>query len=239
MITCDLSHYDNPNNPNSGLGNQLFKIAGTIGIAIKLGYEYGFNKQFSFFKNKLPEVISEDRIEVKIPWGQFNIKIPDNVIFDTYSYLQSEKYFAHCKELIRYYFEFKPISNFTIPGNSIAIHYRAGDYGTEHHPRMDKKYYETAIQLMPYEKVFVFSDDIKEAKNIIGSDAEYIETGDYAKDLYLMEQCTHFIISNSTFPWWAVWLSNKNGKVVAPFHWFGPAKGISPRDIYCYDWILI
>ncbi|MCA6379552.1 MAG: alpha-1,2-fucosyltransferase [Cytophagales bacterium] len=50
------------------------------------------------------------------------------------------------------------------------------------------------------------------------------------EDFWLMSQCKHFIISNSTFSWWAAWLSNYvNKKIFAPDLSFWECKDAIPR----------
>ena len=68
-----------------------------------------------------------------------------------------------------------------------------------------------------------FSDDIEWVRENIHCDVPcYYESG---KDpvwekLRLMYSCKHFIISNSTFSWWAQYLSrNENKIVIAPDRW--------------------
>ena len=91
-------------------GNILFFIASTIGIAIKNDYEYGFpewNNQ-EYFVNRLPKVKEQLFTTVDIPEGNFlGFDIPDNS--SIWGYMQSEKYFEHCKDLIRHYFTLKPL----------------------------------------------------------------------------------------------------------------------------------
>ena len=91
-------------------------------------------------------------------------------------------------------------------------------------------------------KYFVFSDDIvwcKENLNIL-SNAHYIDWNNNDEswiDMYLMSQCKHNIIANSTFSWWGAWLNNNIEKVViAPKMW--------RRDTYydsraCENWIVV
>jgi len=89
-------------------------------------------------------------------------------------------------------------------------------------------YYQRAIdemeQRVPGAHYFLFSDRPDAARARIPLPDERItlvhhNQGDlmaYA-DLWLMSQCQHFIIANSTFSWWGAWLStNLNKVVIAP-----------------------
>ena len=147
------------------------------------------------------------------------------------------KYFLHCKDLIRHYFEFSEDCE-AIPEEAIAIHIRRGDYDDSYHPTMKEKYYKQSLDLLPNVPKFVFSDDIKEAKKLIGNDATYIEGNHYIKDLQLMTKCKHFVLSNSTFCWWGWWLAD-HGKCIAPQNWFGDVAMLSSKDIYTDEMIII
>ena len=89
-------------------------------------------------------------------------------------------------------------------------------------------YYKRAVE---YIKVhienpvfFVFSDD-KEyvTNNLQVENAVYVDFNsgsDSWQDMFLMSQCKHNIIANSTFSWWGAWLNGNLGKiVVAPSRW--------------------
>jgi len=39
--------------------------------------------------------------------------------------------------------------------------------------------------------------------------------------MLLLSGCTHFVLSNSTFGWWAAWLSGAPGKnIIVPEPWY-------------------
>lgn len=97
-------------------------------------------------------------------------------------------------------------------------------------------YYIRAVnameQLVPNAHYFLFSDQPDAARGAIPLPASRVtcvahNQGDetaYA-DLWLMTQCKHFIIANSTFSWWGAWLANHADKVVlAPDFVIGNGK---------------
>ena len=117
--------------------------------------------------------------------------------------------------------------------NSVCVTVRRGDYLDDCFKNKyfvcDINYFNAAIKKAKdviQKPVFVFfSDDIEWVKRNISVDApSYYESG---KDpvwekLRLMYSCKHFIISNSTFSWWAQYLSRntENKVVISPDHWF-------------------
>ena len=54
----------------------------------------------------------------------------------------------------------------------------------------------------------------------------------------LLQNFNNFIMANSTFIWWVVWLSNSKN-VIAPSKWFGPQGPQKYEDIYEDSWIRI
>ena len=167
-------------------------------------------------------------------------------------YWQSEKYFFDIKSILLSDFKFpKPeddknksllikIRN-TI---SVSIHVRRGDY-IGGFPLMSVKYYQKAIQYFEkkYNNLFfvVFSNDMEwSRKNIKIKHGEYVDwnTGEKSYvDMYLMTQCKHNIIANSSFSWWGAWLNQNNQKeVIAPFEWLYHQE---TPDVYCANWIII
>jgi hypothetical protein len=219
---------------DSGLGNLLFFIAGTIGIAIKNGYSYGFPEwnNSQFFINPLPKIENIEYSEFEIPWGFNGFNIPDNS--SIFGWLQTEKYFVHSKDLIRYYFT---LNNFCEPIKDIIfIHYR--DYTGVTHilNQLGADYYYKALELLPEKRVIVLSDNIKYAKNSLGTDFEYLNNLPIF-DFYLLTKADYIIMANSSFSWWGAWLSQ--AETIAPLSWFTPEMNQDTKDIYCDNWKVI
>jgi hypothetical protein len=128
----------------------------------------------------------------------------------------------------------------------IVVHVRRGDYlrAANFHGVLSAKYFESAIArarslLEPDAPLILFSDDVPWCKEQLAfSEAVFVdEPLDYAS-LFLMTRFRRFVISNSSFSWWGVFLSNEPQLVIAPDRWFGPEGFQDFQDIYCRDWIL-
>lgn len=117
--------------------------------------------------------------------------------------------------------------------NSICVSVRRGDFETNEkfkslHSVCHKEYFENAIvEIKKHVKepvFFLFSDDVEWVKENIYTGCEtYCEDGTDPvwEKLRMMSSCKHFIISNSTFSWWAQYLSTyKNKIVISPCRWF-------------------
>lgn len=129
--------------------------------------------------------------------------------------------------------------------NSVCIHIRRGDYvGDKMHEVCSKEYYLEGVKHVQEEAhnpvFYIFSDDIEYAKKVfedVCGEFVYIDNGlkDY-EELIMMSRCKYFIISNSSFSWWAQFLSDSQ-YVIAPSRWYGdPSK---KSLLYEKHWKLI
>ena len=92
------------------LGNQLFQIAATIGCAVENNTDAKFPQwdYSDFFKNKIDQSLNPGDIISSYRENSFNYsRIPYNRNMDLVGYFQSDKYFNHCEDLIRNYFDFE------------------------------------------------------------------------------------------------------------------------------------
>lgn len=167
-------------------------------------------------------------------------------------YWQSEKYIIDIRDILLNEFVFPISSNIlnieieqliknTI---SVSLHVRRGDY-TNGFPLLDSKYYEEAIAFFQqkYNQVhfFVFSNDVEWCYQHLKADflhfVDWNQKLETYYDMYLMTQCRHNIIANSTYSWWGAWLNkNMNQEVIAPSLWFYHAN---TPDIHCANWLVI
>lgn len=168
----------------------------------------------------------------EIPKSKISIQVFEGLF-------QNETYFKENEELIKKEFLVKrppehknielyeKISNCT---TSVCVHIRRGDYLiSDNHYVCKEEYYIKAIfkmnSLVADAHFFIFSDNIDEVYHMklekVASNIHYVtmKNTDY-EELQLMYQCKNFIISNSSFSWWAQYLANTKEKIViSPDRW--------------------
>jgi len=226
---------------NGRLGNQLFQIAGTLGRAQRAGdidnaifplwaYLPYFNVPSQYFV--APKDIT-DTIDV----GR--------------AYLQDLKEFAGIESNIHEFFaptEFAVTEaqslhpHFKQHAHTTAVHVRRGDYlGLEETVNICPLHYFTiAMNHMRTTHsgthFLVFSDDINwcheqfgeyEDVTVVVPPANATSVQAEMADFNLMRACDSFIISNSTYSWWAAYLSQSTD-VICPARWL---KGIASAEV--------
>lgn len=140
---------------------------------------------------------------------------------------------------------------------SVLVHVRRTDsVGNPYHVLLPMEYYREAAALIaakvPDPVFFIFSDDpewceasfkLPYPTTIVEDFNRTVENhlGREDADLYLMRLCGHAIMANSSYSWWGAWLGAdiKDGIVIAPKSWFGPAATYDPRDIVPGRWIRL
>jgi Glycosyl transferase family 11 len=129
----------------------------------------------------------------------------------------------------------------------LVIHMRFGDYRNEKSfGLLTPRYYQESLAELwvsgLYKKVWVFSDEIEEAKKYLEgigiTSIRYISdvASSSAQTLEAMRLGKGYVIGNSSFSWWAAKLSrNQNAKVIAPFPWFIGQE--EPADLIPQNWL--
>lgn len=127
-------------------------------------------------------------------------------------YLQEPKYFDEYRSDIR-----RLYGDGIVKKDYVGIHVRRGDYiDNPFYVDLTKTdYYQKAMAMFPDCRFIVFSDDIAWCKaNPIFKDCEFSEGKSEVEDMNSMAGCKGIIMANSSFSWWAAYLSD--AKVIAP-----------------------
>ena len=219
------------------------------------------NKRFDFktrFKRKLlhPNHI----IDYSLNFNNRHKNVSGNIYLE--GYFQSLSYFNEIEDLVRNEFKFKqpilPVStellNKINSTDSVCLNVRRTDYMDENTSKniqgfIGLEYYFNAVNILKEKlnniHLFIFSDDMEWCKNNLNFDLpmHFIldeHNGEkYGNKFQLMTMCKHFIIPNSTFAWWAAWLSsNKDKIVIAPKKWLNDPNN-NTKDIVPSTWIRL
>lgn len=234
--------------PHSRLGNNLFTFSAAYAHALRNGYNFRcpdiptlrqvigdkFNSDCSVI-----EYISEE------PTYAY-VKIPAHITGFLYGYFQSSKYFSDYAD------EIKDVFNTLIPThtekNTAAIHIRLGDY--THLNSIWKvssiEFIEKALRLLSdnIKTLWIFSDEPDKAKELVtayATSAKFmleVKHGSEIEDIRTMASAEEFIMSCSSFSWWAAYLGNHK-KVIVDKKWYTEKSNLPEDDIYEPHWIKI
>lgn len=247
----------------------MFQIAAAIGTAKRYGYQWaadsgsGVGEPYSSIHKVFPNLPKAEgyggQRYHEHPHGfckQHGVSY-DQCHFDYHlipdmgpnlsltGFFQSWKYFENAHEEVRAAF---PLTDYPEMRDYVSIHVRRGDY-VQHagsFPPIDGNYIYPAMEQLEeltgvYMRYMFFSDDIQWCKENFSNThgAEYSDGRGDLEDLSRMASCSHHIIANSTFSWWAAYLGkNPDRIVVSPSHkrgnWFGMSAGVT-KD--CVDLI--
>lgn len=249
-IFIDTNLYKKIKMHNGFLLNNIFNT-NLKEINIETAKKYS-NNYYTLLNKILKKVIGLKKSH--IVENQFSLdKIKNLNVSYLDGYWQNPKYVFENDNLLRkkiiYDVSKKKYFNLIKEKNSVSIHIRRGDY-LNHNDIFGnictEEYYKRAINLV-FEKIddpyfFIFSDDIKWAKNNFGylEKSFFLEGNKDYEDLFLMSECKHNIIANSSFSWWASWL-NKNPEkiIISPSRWYNDYNNNRNNDLILESFLKI
>lgn len=232
------------------LGNQLWQIAATAGIA------HARSENVSLPPWDYAPYFS-------VPSGVFNDKggveateFAPHLDQRARIYLQDYRLIEQAEHIVRDWFAPSAVAKMILssptydwyrelPRPRVALHVRRGDNVTHppgYHPLRSIEYYQKGLSELPEAaSVVVFSDDIPWCRatlaNALDAELHYFEgvarPREYVDrhlylgapvldwiDLLLMAEAEHHVISNSTYAWWGAYLSADPAPLY-PSNWFG------------------
>lgn len=236
-----------------------FRTYGLADFCIKYKEKFSYKKGKGLldraFINKIHQKQSLGncvRIEQGIDSYAYRPELLSNLKNTTNYYLyggwQNFRYFDRYREQILKIFtprekdaDIEKIASTLCNTSSVGLHVRRGDY-TQIGVELNMEYYNSAIWKLKErskEKLafYVFSDDIEYCKAYFSKFKDdkfyYLEYKNNYKtfyDMYLMSKCQNLIIANSSYSWWAAYLNNNQGIIIAP------VIGIWKDAIYLDNW---
>ncbi len=173
-------------------------------------------------------------------------------------YWQSDLYFNKFREDLLKVYTFKNISERNLrlseemqEKSSVSLHIRRGDYLNIPGALIcTDEYYQKAIEIIRLKvsnpHFYIFSNDIVWSKSFaeeLGIEYTIIEHNvgvDSYQDMYLMTQCKHNILANSSFSWWGAYLNQHSNAIrIAPYNWCNGHSAETLKTDTPNDWIRI
>ena len=154
-------------------------------------------------------------------YDQGLMDVPDNTII--FGNMQDEKYFDHNKKLVKEWLKVKEeYDTYEYMDDDVCVlNYRGGEYVGFHELYLTREYWLNAMENMtkinPNMKFVTITDDVKASQAMLPEIPAYHFTVD--KDYAIIKNSKHVILSNSSFPFFAVYTSDTIENIIAPKYW--------------------
>jgi len=201
------------------------------------------------FRIKLVPNLYFDNLNNKSDLSLFKLKTNISIFYGTW-HKYINKYIYASKNIILKFRDAKgSLDSSKYKYDFIAVHVRRGDYiysrkTSEFHGNLENSYFINSVKFLRkrfgFLPVLLFSDDYNFLNEnlklmipysiVVSSNSTSSE-----KDFMLMSKGKYFVLSNSTFSWFAAFLSTKKNKfIIVPKYWFNKIK--TTKDYIYRDW---
>ena len=233
------------------LGNQLFQVASTIGIAESRGVSWRFphnienstvGQLFHLKGQGISHLVDSKYDELTGLYHDVRVKPAPGRGISLHGYFQDYRYFNASTKTLQTYFQFsselvrvvlQKVPELT-SRDSVTLHVRRGDYihATHVYNLLSSSYYVQALERIPsIDVVIILSDDISWCKHHllphISHTVIFSPFDNPVLDFILMSLGRHKIIANSSFSWWAAYMKEILGDKTLK-----DGKVIAPRPWY-------
>lgn len=195
-------------------------------------------KQFKRICRKVKEYIYKETISDENKEEQITIR--NNAYYE--GFFQSDDYFKEYEPFIRNLFTIREkyrakfeikYGEFVRNNHIVVVHLRRTDYtGVEFKGlggpdvALPLTYYHKALSMIPdieqYKLVFIGDEMESIQKDFEKKPNYYFEKNAPIIDFQLLQHADIAIIANSSFAWWAAYLSQKkHSRIIAPEYWLG------------------
>lgn len=210
----------------------------------------------NFISNDIKNILFEKNVDLQNFYLKHNPsynknllnKLDSNLLF--YGYWQSLNYFKDINEVINKEFTLSNsnLKNFNlkkkpnITNNSVAIHLRGRDIEDKTKSKPSINFYikslEFFIKILDNPYFVIFTDDTDYAYIVINNlkkNINFIMMNNYnlntVEEFYFLSSFSNYILSKSTFSWWASFLSKNKKNVLISNKWFKNEKITKDRLI--------
>lgn len=247
---------------NGGLGNQMFQIANAYQLSLNYNRELFicsnnsssrptyWNNILSHFKKHIIDQKTYDSYKSKSTiynWAMTRFEYKEIILNENIhsycieGYYQTYKYFD--KDNFKSILQLKCSNN--INENDVALHIRRTDYTQNNfHKVLSINYYYNALsnlsKKIKINKIYIFSDDSNWCKQhfTYNIPIEYVNLNNDIEEFLFMHSFSNIIMANSSFSWWASYLSNGN-YIYTPKNWFVKGCHLNIKDLQPKTWIKI